>query len=54
MHNACYAAVSRVADLSGNKCDISEGSKGHVSELSLVNFDPVCLFLLLDVHYVNE
>ena len=27
----------------------SEGSKGHVPELRLVDFDPFCLFLLLDV-----
>ena len=33
MQNACYAAVSHVVDLSGNKCDISEGSKSRIPEL---------------------
>ena len=27
----CYAAVNLVADLSGNKCDISERSIGHAA-----------------------
>ena len=31
--NAFYAAVSHVADLSGNKCDSLEGSKAHVPVL---------------------
>ena len=54
MENAFYAAVHDVADLSENKCDISKGSKGHVSELCLAAFDPFCLFLLLVVRYDND
>ena len=33
MQNVFYAAVNHVADLSGNRCNILEGSKGHVPEL---------------------
>ena len=36
MHHAkcmLYAAVSHVVDLSGNKCDISEGSKSRIPEV---------------------
>ena len=29
VQNSFYAAVNQVADLSGNKCDISERSTGH-------------------------
>ena len=53
MQNAVYAAVNHVVDLSGNKCDISEDSKGHSPELWLADFHPFCLFLLLDVHCDN-
>ena len=31
--NVFYTAVNHVADHSGNKCDTTEGSKGHVPVL---------------------
>ena len=54
MQNLFYAAVNHVADLSGNKCDISERSTGHAPGSLLADFDPFCLFLLLDDRYVND
>ena len=49
MQNAFYAAVSYDVDLPGNKYDISEGSKGHISVFWLADFNPFCLILLLSV-----
>ena len=54
MQNSCYAVVNLVTDLSGNKEDFSEDSKGHVPELWLVDSDPFFWFLLLDVRYSND
>ena len=48
MQNSFYAAVNHVTDLSGNKYDISERSTGHAPGLWLEDFDPFCLFQLLD------
>ena len=49
-----YAAVNHVNDLSGNKCDISERSTGRAPGLWMTDFDPFCLFLLLDDPYDND
>ena len=54
MQNSFYAPVNHVADLSGNKCDISERSTGHAHGLRLADFDLFCLFLLLDDRYDND
>ena len=42
MQIALYAAANHVTDL-------SEVLKGHIPELLLVDIDPFCLFLVLDV-----
>ena len=51
MQNSFYAAINHVADLSGNKCDILERSTGHTPGSLLADFNPFCLFLLLDDRY---
>ena len=51
MQNLFLAAINHVADLSGNKYNISERSTGHAPGSRLTDFDPFwsfCLFLLLD------
>ena len=50
--NTFYTAVNHVADLSGNKCDISESSKGHVSKLRLADLD--LFFSALNGRYDND
>ena len=54
MQNSFYTAVNHVADLSGNKYAISERSTGHAPGSCLADFDPFCLFLLLDNCYDND
>ena len=52
--NSFSAAVNHVTDLSGNKRDISERSTGRVRGSWLADFDPFCLFLLLDDRYDDD
>ena len=54
MQHSFYAAVNHVADLSGNNYDISERSTDHAPGSWLEDFDPFCLFMLLDDRYDND
>ena len=54
MQNLFYTDINHVMDLSGNKCDISKMSKGHAPGSPLADFNPFCLFMLLDVPCDND
>ena len=44
MHHAEYTVINHVTDLLGNRCDISEGSKGNVA---ISEFRPILLVSFL-------
>ena len=53
LRNAFFAAVNLLSGPLRKQKFALTGSKGHVSHLWLVNFDPFCLFLFFKVRYLS-